>query len=164
MDASHAEPEIRSFRPHDWPGIEEITRLIWSIGVDCARQQRYGFMVGGKSWADRKAASLKAEIDANPADWYVMVSADRVIGFCSLSADASTGIGEIGHNGMHPDFQCRGYGSRQIRFMLDELRRRGMKIAELRTCLNEGHAPARRMYERAGFEPLMDHRTYTLEL
>ena len=156
--------KIRPFREADWAAVKRITKAIWGIGLDAVRQERYGFQVGGRPWQDRKAESLRSSISANPQDWFVTELDGRVIGFCSLSADASTGIGTVGQNGIEPEYGDRGYGSRQLQFILEELRGRGMKIAEVHTGLNEGHAPARKMYERAGFEPLFDHRTYTLGL
>ena len=152
-------------RPDDWPVVEEIIRQIWNIGLDYLRESRYGFKVAGQSWQDRKTQSVRREIEANPGNWFVSEFDGRVAGFCSLSADTATGIGQVGQNGVHPDLKGKGCGSRQLAFVLDELRRRGMKIAEVHTGLNdEGHAPARKMYERAGFEPLFDHRTYCMKL
>jgi len=156
--------EIRPFRNEDWPAIGQIVKLIWNIGLDYLREKRYGFEVGGKPWYQRKAEDLRQEIRANPGDWYVTEVDGRVIGFCGLSIDPSTAIGKVGGNGIHPDYKGKGYGRGQLRFILDELRRRGMKIAEVHTALNDGHAAARKMYERAGFEPIMDSRMYTLEL
>ena len=156
---------IRPMRPDDWPAIEEIIRLIWDIGLDYLREQRYGFEVGGRAWHERKADSMRGDIGRNPGDWFVTESPEgRVIGFCSLRADETTGIGEVGHNGLHPDCRGKGLGSAQLRFSLAELCRRGMAKAEVQTVLNEGHAPARRMYERAGFEPVVSFRRYTMDL
>ncbi len=155
---------IRPFRPEDWPAVEDIVRRIWDIGLSYVRERRYGFRVGGKAWDEHKTEDIRQELFAEPDNSFVTEVDGQVVGFCCLHPDASTGIGEVGQNGVHPNFKGRGYGARQLRFVLDELRRRGMKVAEVQTGLNDGHAPARRMYERAGFEPLLGYQRYGLDL
>jgi hypothetical protein len=44
------------------------------------------------------------------------------------------------------------------------MREAGMTHATVGTGLNEGHAPARRMYEKAGFEPVIEYRMYARKL
>ena len=39
-----------------------------------------------------------------------------------------------------------------------------MEYATVGTGLNEGHAPARRVYEKAGFEPVIEYRMYARRL
>ncbi len=155
---------IRPFQGPDWPAIREIVIRLWAMGLDCTREKRYGFLIGGVTWQERKTQAIHTRILAKPDDWFVSTLDGRVIGFCSLSVDATTRIGEVGHNGVHPDYQRRGVGSRQLKFMLVKLREAGMRIAELQTGLNDGHAPARRMYEAAGFETLFEDRRYILKL
>jgi GNAT superfamily N-acetyltransferase len=155
---------IRPVRPEDWPAVEDIVRRIWAIGLSYVREQRYGFEIGGKPWYEHKTPGVRAELYEAADASFVTEFDGQVIGFCCLHIDQATGIGEVGQNGVHPDFRGRGYGARQLAFVLEELRRRGVEIVEVQTALNEGHAPARRMYERAGFEPIIDYRVYTLRL
>ena len=159
-----AKARIRPFQPADQPAIDDIVKLIWHIGLNCLREKQYGFLIGGKTWQERKVEEIHQAIAAEPDGWYVTEIDGRVIGFCSFSADPAAGIGHVGQNGIHPDFKGQGYGARQLEFVLDQLRQRGMKIVEVNTGLNEGHAPARRMYERAGFIPLFDSRIYWRKL
>ena len=55
-------------------------------------------------------------------------------------------------------------GGRQRERALEILRAAGMQVACVGTGLNEGHAPARRMYEKAGFEPVIEYRMYSRRL
>ncbi len=155
---------IRPFRAEDWLAVHDIVERIWDIGLSYVREERYGFQVGGRPWQAHKTEDIRRELFAEPAHSFVTEAGGRVVGFCCLHVDASTGIGEVGQNGVHPDYKGKGYGSRQLAFVLDELRRHGMKIAEVQTGLNEGHAPARRMYERAGFVPLIGYQRYSMDL
>ena len=155
---------IRPYRDSDYPAIREITVRIWDIGVDNTKERVYGFKVGGKPWQERKTQTLQNQIGAHPDNWFVSDLQGRVVGFCSFSIDNTTGIGQVGHNGVHPDYQGQGYGSNQLRFVLKKLREGGMKIAEVWTVLNEEHAPARSMYESAGFQSLSESRLYYRKL
>lgn len=155
---------IRPFKKDDWPAMEEIIRLIWTMGLDYVREHLYGFKIGGKPWQERKTQSMYHEVMTRPANWFVTEEDGKVIGFCSYSLDTETGIGQVGQNGIHPNYKGKGYGSRQLNFILDLFRQKGVKIVEVHTGLNEGHAPARAMYERAGFKPFYESRLYTLKL
>ena len=48
--------------------------------------------------------------------------------------------------------------------MLDYFREQGMVVAKVFTGLDEAHAPARRAYQRAGFDHSLEHVTYYMEL
>ncbi len=155
---------IRPVHEDDWPAIKDIVEQIWDIGLSYWREQTYGYQIGGKPWQHHKTSEIYAELFAQPGNSYVTEVNGQVIGFCCLLMDPSTGIGEVGHNGVRPDCRGKGYGTRQLEFILDEMRRRGMKIAEVQTATNEKHAPARRMYERAGFQPIIGFQRYWMRL
>ena len=155
---------IRPYVEDDWPAVRDIVAAVWHHGVDCAREQRYGFLVGGEPWQDRKTRTLRDEIVHEREHWFVSELDGTVIGFCSFHLDPSTGIGQVGHNGVHPTHQGAGHGARQLRFVISKMKEAGMEIVEVQAVLNEGHQPARRMYEREGFRRLMDSRLHYLDL
>jgi ribosomal protein S18 acetylase RimI-like enzyme len=73
-------------------------------------------------------------------------------------------IGSIGYKGEGLKYRKRGIGGALLRRSLDLLREKGMTHAKVGTGLNEGHRPARMMYERAGFEPVMKSISYAMKL
>ncbi|MBU1736297.1 MAG: GNAT family N-acetyltransferase [Verrucomicrobia bacterium] len=160
----NSKPVIRPYRLADRPAIEEIVKLIWTIGIDYIREKKYGYQIEGKPWHEHKLIAMRSDIQARPDCWFVTELEDRVVGFCSFIVQQAKGIGVVGLNGLHPDMHGKGYGTLQLQFILNELRKHGMKIAEVTTGLNEGHAPARKLYERAGFEPLFDNQLYWMKL
>lgn len=83
----------------------------------------------------------------------------RVVGFVSFYAKGS-GIGEIGNNAVHSDFQRRGIATRLYEHALARLKEQGMRYAEVGTGLDPAHAPARRAYEKAGFDRQRPTVTY----
>jgi ribosomal protein S18 acetylase RimI-like enzyme len=50
-----------------------------------------------------------------------------------------------------PEHQNRGIGTELNVAALREMKAAGMKLAEVETGGDEGHAPARRSYEKAGY-------------
>jgi GNAT superfamily N-acetyltransferase len=53
-----------------------------------------------------------------------------------------------------PDYQQRGIGIALVDFAVDRITELGIPLAEIGTGGDPGHAPARRLYERAGFTPV----------
>jgi len=53
---------------------------------------------------------------------------------------------------VRPDFQGRGIGRRMYEHVFDQMRQAGMRVVKVTTGLDEAHVPARRAYEKVGFE------------
>ena len=62
--------------------------------------------------------------------------------------------------GVHADFRRRGIGTRLNRFAIELMKGAGMILAVVGTGGDEGHAPARRCYEKAGYTGLPLMRYY----
>ena len=60
----------------------------------------------------------------------------------------------------HPEHQNKGLGTELNKFALRKFKECGMKLASLGTGGDEGHAPARRSYEKAGYTALPLVRYY----
>lgn len=61
---------------------------------------------------------------------------------------------------VHPAHQNHGVGTGLNTFALEKMKEAGVKVVELGTGGDEGHAPARRSYEKAGFTGLPLVRYY----
>jgi ribosomal protein S18 acetylase RimI-like enzyme len=88
----------------------------------------------------------------------------RVVGFITFYQSHRAGIGEIGNNAVHPDFQGRGIGPRLYRHVFRELRRAGVRFVEVGTGGDTFHARARKAYEKVGFAMPYPGVTYYREL
>jgi GNAT superfamily N-acetyltransferase len=82
---------------------------------------------------------------------FVTCLRDQAIGFASWDPRAFPAHGVIGHNCILPAFRGYGYGTAQIRRVLDILRTRGFREARVATGDHPFFAPARQMYEACGF-------------
>jgi GNAT superfamily N-acetyltransferase len=67
-------------------------------------------------------------------------------------------------NAVSLDFRGMGIGTKMYEFVLDKMRTEGMKYASVSTGLDDGHAAARRSYEKAGFEKNLPSIKYFMEL
>jgi ribosomal protein S18 acetylase RimI-like enzyme len=88
----------------------------------------------------------------------------EVVGFITYYAGVRPGIGEIGNNAVRPDQRGQGIGPTMYRHALDRMRALGMRFAKVGTGLDPSHAPARRAYEKAGFDIQLPSVTYYRKL
>jgi GNAT superfamily N-acetyltransferase len=155
--------QMRPARLSDMPGIQEIVQRVWRIGADWALEEEFG-RIGDESWdrwlVPKVMSRLWAEIDRV----LVSESEGRVAGFISYAMDRAREVGSIHYNAVDPEYQGQGIGTAQVQRVLGIFREEGMEYATVGTGLNEGHAPARHMYEKAGFEPVMEYRMYARRL
>jgi GNAT superfamily N-acetyltransferase len=75
----------------------------------------------------------------------------ELVGFVALHVNNETGVGEIGLNAVDPKHAGHGIGTAMYEFALRRMKQAGMKVAVVATGGDDGHAPARRAYRKAGF-------------
>jgi ribosomal protein S18 acetylase RimI-like enzyme len=122
-----------------------------------ARQVRDGCAPAGTRVG---AAAIAAVAELPPGDGQPA----RLVGFVTAYVRASLGIGEIGNNAVHPDWQGQGIAPRLYEYAFDCLRERGMRYVKVLTGGDPSHAPARHAYQKVGFEIALPHVEYYREL
>ncbi len=158
-------PEI-TYRPAteaDLEPIIAIARRIWTMGMSKRLEDRFGVQ-GGKSWDEWTADDIGGAVRARLATCLVAEVDGQVVGWVTWIINRDRNQGQIGYNGVAPEFRGHGIGTALVQMALDKLREAGMPIAVVITGLDEGHAAARRVYERCGFEPFHQSVTYVMEL
>lgn len=154
---------IRPATLYDMPRIQEIVQEIWAIGSDFALEEKYG-AVGGEAW-DRWLVPKVMSRLWDEIDNVLVTEEDGVIlGFVSYQMSSARKVGTIHYNGVALAARGRGIGTLQVARVLELFREAGMEYACVGTGLNEGHAPARRVYEKNGFEPLINYVMYARKL
>ena len=85
--------------------------------------------------------------------WRVTIaeSEGAVVGFVAVRIDEENGFGEIGLNAIAPQFAGKGFGTVMYEYALQQMREAGVGVATVATGGDPSHAPARRAYEKAGF-------------
>jgi GNAT superfamily N-acetyltransferase len=165
--ASHpTQPNLRPARAEDLDAVCAIARRAW-VRIHDSFRERLGEELHQRvapDWERAKEAALRRHWELHP-DWmWVVTVDDHVEGFFTYSLDHERRIGTIGNNAVDPSFQSGGLGTAMYARVLDLFRDAGMEYAHVRTGLDEGHAPARRAYEKAGFDLSIPDVTYYRKL
>ena len=95
---------------------------------------------------------------------YVVLVEGTVAGFISYRVDESTKTGEILENAVDSRFSGMGIGTMMYNFVIEKMREEGMLFAVVTTGADNTHAPARRSYEKAGFEKYLSSVKYFREI
>ena len=160
------QPKIRQATEADVEKIREIAREAWRPIYDYFREQ-----MGDDLWTrehpgdplDRKADTVEKHFREHP-DWgFVTELEGEVVAFCTYML-GEEGIGVIGNNAVDPAGQGKGIGTAQYEECLQRMRDAGMDYVKVQTGLDPTHAPARRAYEKVGFEAIRPSVQYYMEL
>jgi ribosomal protein S18 acetylase RimI-like enzyme len=111
-----------------------------------------------------KGEQVRRHCEAHPDCVLVCEEEGRIVGFVTFRLDEDRGIGEIGNNARDPECSAKGVGQQMYAAVLQLFRERGMRFAKVVTGLDDAHAPARRAYERAGFDIHHEDVKYFMEL
>jgi ribosomal protein S18 acetylase RimI-like enzyme len=161
------QPIIRPATAEDVPAACEIARRAWEP-IFAEFRRRVGDDVFRKlysNWEENKMGQVSKAFEQNPACMLVTEIDGQVAAFITFYViNPAAGLGEIGNNAVHPDFQGRGLGKAQYGRVFEELRAQGCGIVQVTTGLDDAHAPARRAYEAVGFDLELPKITYMRKL
>jgi len=150
-----AEPIIRPARVEDAEAAGDLAARAWESVYE-GRRGLLGegiFSAAYPDWQAEKRRQVLEHIREHPEEALVTELDGRVVGFITWHPWPRGSVGEIGNNAVAPEAQGRGIGAAQCRRVLGLLAERGFSVAVVATGLDEAHAPARRMYQKAGFGP-----------
>jgi ribosomal protein S18 acetylase RimI-like enzyme len=158
--------------PSDVVRVVEIALAAWESIYE-ARRQRMGnalFDAIHPDWRAEKARQVRSGCTASSSALLAVAEvhsgkgiATEVVGFVTCYVPEN-GIGEIGNNAVHPDWQGRSIAPVMYRHVCDRLRERGVRFVRVQTGGDPAHAPARRAYEKAGFGICLPKVDYYQEL
>ena len=157
---------VRPFERRDLATVVNIANQAWR---DIYRMFRsdYGdelfeLMVPDEGTA--KGEQVRAQCERHPDTVFVCEEEGQCVGFATFRLDRESGIGEIGNNGVADAWRSKGIGQQMYKAVLEHFRAQGMRFARVRTGLDEAHAPARRAYERIGFDISHEDVDYYMKL
>jgi len=105
-------------------------------------------------WRVSQQKAVEEVCAAEDTNVWVAIVAVSTVGFVAVKLDFDSSLGEIYMVAVDTEFQGRGIGSSLVEFTLDWMKDSGMSVAMVETGRDPGHAPARCIYEKAGFEML----------
>ncbi|HCA47038.1 MAG TPA: GNAT family N-acetyltransferase [Armatimonadetes bacterium] len=157
---------IRPARAEDAECCGEIAVQAWrpifhawrEILGDSVWKRVYG------DWELQKRSSVVCQLRDHTHLAAVSEREGEIVGFLTWRLDHDRQIGQISNNAVDPGCQGHGVGTAQIEWALDYFRSEGMRAARVLTGGDPGHAPARAMYEKAGFARALPCVEYFLEL
>jgi GNAT superfamily N-acetyltransferase len=103
---------------------------------------------------DQAQPALLVSLLAIESLWEVHVAemSGTIVGFVAIKLNKETQVGEIGLNAVHPSHAGHGIGTVLYEFALARMKEAGMLAATVATGGDASHAPARRAYQKVGFE------------
>jgi GNAT superfamily N-acetyltransferase len=151
------ERQIRAYQPADREAVVELAIRAWGPVFASLERVLGREMFGrlhGDSWEDFQREAVRGVLaDPGMTVWVAEAEA-AVAGFVAAQVDAERLIGEIVMVAVDPGWQGRGAGGALTEFATEWLREQGMRVAMVETGGDPGHAAARRVYERAGYQLL----------
>ena len=155
---------IRSANEADAARAGRIAREAWAPIHVVSEQIRGKEMhdVLCANWADEKENAVINHWKRTP-EWFRVVEdteTGEVVAFVTFRMDKDKHLGLILNNAVAPGGQGKGVGTMMYAHVLDLFRAEGLRFATVGTGLDEGHAPARRAYEKAGFNIQQPTVTY----
>jgi GNAT superfamily N-acetyltransferase len=148
--------DIREYAPADEDAVVALSLRAWAP-VFASLERELGGEVFSRLHPDWRQDQEKAVRDtlADPAMRVWVAARDRQpVGFAAATLHRERLIGEIYMLAVDPGYQKQGTGAALTGVATDWLRRSGMRVAMIDTGGDPGHAPARRVYERAGYAAL----------
>ena len=136
-----------------WTGIHES--YIANLG-----KEMHDHLFDG--WEEAKVNGVKKGLMSGRG--YIALVDGEVAGFIYYRVEEEKSMGVVGENAVSKDFKGLGIGAKMYAFILDKMREEGLKYATVHTGLDDGHAPARHSYEKAGFKKNLPSIKYYMEL
>ena len=155
--------QIRPGAERDIEALVRLSLLAWAPVFDSFRQalrpEVYALVY--PDWQRQQRETVEGVCRGGEGAIVWVAEADGVVaGYIAYTLDVEESTGTVELLVVHPDYQNRGIGTRLNTFALEQMRQSGMRLAELGTGGDPGHAPARRSYEKAGYTALPLVRYY----
>jgi ribosomal protein S18 acetylase RimI-like enzyme len=146
--------QIRPYDTKDLGAIVELSLLAWEPIFTAWRQ-----ILGPKlypiaiypDWREGQKGVVEQYCSNPGITTWVAVVDEKVAGFICYEMNTNTKTGEVQLLAVHPDYQNSGIGTELNLLALQKFRESGMSLAVVGTGGDEGHAPARHCYEKAGY-------------
>ncbi|MBI1327864.1 MAG: GNAT family N-acetyltransferase [Alphaproteobacteria bacterium] len=144
---------IRPFHSDDLPIIQDIRHQAFAnIFADWQNQlgqSLYGLVYKN---VDKEQADYLQEVAMEGRVFVLTCKQGNVAGFISFSMDLNTGIGELGLNAVAPAYQGQGCSRLMYEYAFSCMRAKGITAVKVSTGADKAHEPARRAYQKVGFQ------------
>ena len=163
---------VRDVKPSDKERVLEIAAQQWTIINNIYKNrigdELYAIYYGVvEERVKNVVASVGSIFDTNP-EYFVVTEVNGVVaGFATYRTvkliNGELG-GVLGRNGVDNNYKGRGIAGRQYAALYKKMLEAGCTKAQVHTGLDDAHAPARRAYEKSGFEKFLPDINYYMML
>ena len=147
---------IEAYQSHHRQAVVDLSLRAWApvfVSIENAMDAEV-YRHFYPDWRVTQAKAVGEVCDSPDMDVSIALDNGKVAGFVALRYHKDDRMGEIYMIAVDPDFQRRGIGVELTQFALHEMKQAGMAVAMVETGADPGHAPARQVYEAAGFRNL----------
>ena len=148
---------IRQLAADDLHAVVDLSLRAWAPVFASIEHEFDGSGVYEQLHPDWHDTQSRAVLDVCTDDAMHVWVADVdgvVVGFAAATLSKKEPLGEIYMIAVDPAHQRHGVGIALTTHATDWIKRQGMTVALIDTGGDPGHAPARRLYERAGYTPV----------
>ncbi|MGC4110210.1 MAG: GNAT family N-acetyltransferase [Nocardioides sp.] len=162
-DITDPSDRIRPLSDHDLEAVVDLSLRAWEpvfISFEKILGTEIFDLLYRPHWRAAQAAAVRGNCLADGAESFVMATPDDVVvGFVVLQQDLDESLGVIEMIAVHPQHQRRGHARALMQFALERFRGQGLRLINVGTGGDPGHAPARALYEAVGFTgvPLVNY-------
>ncbi len=147
--------QIVPYEPAHLEDILDLSMLAWDPVFPRMKNEIPDYIFRAfypQGWQPRQRADIAAVCRDDETHLWLALIDDAVAGYIGLRVHEEDSMGEIYVIAVHPDFQRRGISGDLMSFAFDWFGERDLAMVMVETGGDEGHAPARSAYEKAGFE------------
>jgi GNAT superfamily N-acetyltransferase len=148
---------VREFQDRDQDAVIGLSLRAWAP-VFASLAEVLGengiFTQMHPDWRADQSRAVRAACHTEGMRVWVAEHEGGVAGFVAARLDRAESMGEVYMIAVDPEHQGAGIGASLMERALAWLRDSGMALVMVETGGDPGHAPARRLYERAGFTKL----------
>lgn len=148
---------VRAYQSRDHEPVLKLSLRAWApvfASVNEVLGPELSTRLHGKDWREHQSDEVRAVLGDTSMHVWVGVRDSQIAGFVAARVtDDARALGEVVMLAVEPAHQRRGVGSALLAHAVAFLRGAGCSVAVLGSGGDPGHAPARAMYEQAGFSP-----------
>jgi ribosomal protein S18 acetylase RimI-like enzyme len=147
---------IRDYGPLDEQPVVELALRAWApvfSSLEHALGREIFVRLLGE-WRQYQDKAVRDTLADDTTRVWVAEAAQEVVAFVAAKLHPERHIGEIWMLAVDPEEQGRGIGTALTEVATGWLRDAGMTVAMVETGGDPGHAPARRVYEKANYTVL----------
>jgi GNAT superfamily N-acetyltransferase len=151
------DPTIRLYRTRDRDAVVALALRAWAPVFASMRQilgDEIDTLLHGENWQVHQRREVEAALDDETMHRLVAEYDDVPLAFAVMRLHIQRSMGELWMIAVDPNSQNRGLGTKLTNVATEWMRAAGMHVAMIGTGGDPGHAPARRVYRKAGYAAL----------